>query len=231
MTSLHPQPAMHSVAHSARFSLRLALMATMAGVLGGCAIADKPVRAAVYDFGPGALSTRAADSAVPTLAPLSLAEVEANPALDSTAVVYRLAYSDVQQLHPYSQARWSMPPAQLLRQRLRAHLELQRAVLSPGEGVVLGSTAIGTEAAVRLLRVELEEFSQVFDSATQSHGLLRLRATVVRPTPAGEKLLAQRLFTLQHPAPSADAAGGVRALTAAVDAAAQELGQWLRQLP
>jgi cholesterol transport system auxiliary component len=54
---------------------------------------------------------------------------------------------------------------------------------------------------------------------------------VVLPTPAGEKLLAQRLFALQRPAPSADAAGGVRALTAAADAAVQELGQWLQQLP
>jgi len=228
MTSPRPPSAMHWIAHLVRLPVRLALVLTITGVLGGCAITDKPVRAAVYDFGPGA---RATETPAATLPPLTLAEVEANPALDSTAVVYRLAYSDVQQLRPYAQARWSMPPAQLMRQRLRAHLGQQRAVLSPGEGVVLGSKAASAEPGVRLLRVELEEFSQVFESAAESSGLLRLRATVVLPTPAGEKLLAQRLFALQRPAPSADAAGGVRALTAAADAAVQELGQWLQQLP
>lgn len=164
------------------------------------------------------------------MTPLALAEVEANPALDSTAVVYRLNYDNVQQLRPYAQARWSMPPAQLVRQRLRAHLSLQRVVLNPGEGVVAsGSTK--AEPGVRLLRVELEEFSQVFESTTHSVGLVRWRATLVQPTAAGEQLLAQREFTLQRPAPSQDAAGGVRALTLATDAAVQELSQWLRQLP
>ncbi|MEN9396653.1 MAG: hypothetical protein RLZ81_1183 [Pseudomonadota bacterium] len=231
MTSPRSPSAMRWMAHSVRRPMHLALVLTITGVLGGCAITDKPVRAAVYDFGPGTHGARATDTPAATLPPLTLAEVEASPALDSTAVVYRLAYSDVQQLRPYAQARWSMPPAQLVRQRLRAHLGQQRAVLSPGEGVLLGSKAASAEPGVRLLRLELEEFSQVFESAAESSGLLRLRATVVLPTPAGEKLLAQRLFALQRPAPSADAAGGVRALTAATDAAVQELGQWLQQLP
>jgi cholesterol transport system auxiliary component len=34
---------------------------------------------------------------------------------------------------------------------------------------------------------------------------------------------------VQRPAPSADAAGGVRALSAATDAAAEELVDWLAQ--
>jgi len=36
---------------------------------------------------------------------------------------------------------------------------------------------------------------------------------------------------VQRPATSADAAGGVRALTAATDAAIEELDQWLQQAP
>ena len=41
--------------------------------------------------------------------------------------------------------------------------------------------------------------------------------------------LAQRRFTAQRPAPSPDAPGGVRALTAATDAAVEEIAQWLKQ--
>jgi cholesterol transport system auxiliary component len=59
--------------------------------------------------------------------------------------------------------------------------------------------------------------------------MLRFRATLLENTGGGERLVAQRSFEVQRPAPSADAAGGVRALTAATDAAAQELAAWLRE--
>jgi cholesterol transport system auxiliary component len=80
-----------------------------------------------------------------------------------------------------------------------------------------------------ILRVELEEFSQVFASPTDSQGVLRLRCTLLQNTAGGERLVAQRSFNVQRPAPTADAAGGVRALGAATDAAAQEIAAWLRQ--
>jgi cholesterol transport system auxiliary component len=193
----------------------------LAGVivgLTGCALPDKPARTAVYDFGPGARAAQPANrmAALPAVA---VAEIEAAAALDSTAVLYRLAYADAQQLRPYAQARWSMTPAQLVRQRLREHLGQRRAVMNPGEGTVAAGT----------LRIELEEFSQLFETADKSVGLLRLRATVVQATAQGDRLVAQRSVVVQRPAPSADASGGVRALTAAADAAIEELDQWLQQ--
>ncbi|MDP1566493.1 MAG: ABC-type transport auxiliary lipoprotein family protein, partial [Polaromonas sp.] len=83
----------------------------------------------------------------------------------------------------------------------------------------------------RVLQLELDEFSHFFESPASSVGLIRLRATLVETTPSGEKLLAQRSVTVQRPAPSADAAGGVRALTAATDAAIEEIATWLQQTP
>ena len=231
-------------------TLFLAALA-LSGVLTGCsALPDKPTRATVYDFGPGAIAYSAANrlAPLPALAALALDEVQSSAALDSTAVLYRLAYADAQALKPYAQARWSMTPAQLLRQRLREHLGQRRAVLNAGEGsapVASGPTATasaivtatapgaagaGPAAVPMLLRVELEEFSQLFESPTASTGLLRLRATAVQASPQGEKLLGQRTFIVQRPAPSADAAGGVRALAAATDAAVQEIDLWLQQL-
>ena len=190
--------------------------------LTACALPSAPPRATVYDFGPGALSLAPTNRMAP-LPPLALAEVEANAALDSTAVLYRLAYTDALVLRPYAQARWSMAPAQLVRQRVREHLSLRRAVLNPGESAAAGTSPV-------MLRLELEEFSQLFESTTASTGLVRLRATVLQAAGAGEKLIGQKTFIVQSPAPSADAAGGARALTTATDAAVLELDQWLQQL-
>ena len=202
----------------------------------GCALPDKPTRAVMYDFGPGLLPDSKAPLAqagpgMPGKAalPLAIAEIAtAGGALENQAVLYRLGYTDAQQLRPYAQARWSMPPAQLVRQRLRERLSQNRVVLTAREGVALNRSQ---NASLPLLRLELEEFSQLFSTPADSVGLLRLHATLVDITPAGEKLVAQRSLVVQQPAPSADAAGGVRALTAATDAAIDQIDDWLRGLP
>lgn len=80
-----------------------------------------------------------------------------------------------------------------------------------------------------VLRVDLEEFSHVFTSATESVGLVRLRATLSEPAQTGETLLGQRVFIVQRPASSADAAGGTRALAEATHQVAQELARWVEQ--
>ena len=200
----------------------------VATALAGCAaLPSPPSRPVHYDFGPGAMAPAPSDRRAP-LPSLALADVEA-PGLaeGSTALLYRLAYADARQLRPYTQARWSQPPAQLVQQRLRDQLGQRRAVL----------TAMGGAAQARVggkwpavLRVDLEEFSQVFTSPTESAGLVRLRATLAEPAAAGEVLLGQRVFIVQRPAASADAAGGSRALAESTDQVAHELVQWLEQL-
>ena len=191
--------------------------------LTACAtLPEPPVRPVVYDFGPGMLATSGSNRLAP-LPPITLGEVDAPSSLDSTAVLYRLAFADVQQLRPYALARWSMPPAQLLRQRLRENLGQRRSVLNMGEG------GVSAAASAQLLRVELEEFSQLFEAAGKSTGLVRLRVTLWDQRGGTEQLRAQRSFVVQRPAASADATGGVRALTVAADAAIDELAQWLAQ--
>ena len=198
----------------------------------GCALPDKPMRATMYDFGPGPLSAPPTTRQAP-LAPLASLAIDeittSGGALDNMAVLYRLGYADAQQLRPYAQARWSMPPAQLVRQRLLSRLGQRRAVLNASSSVAL-NRAQGSTLPLRL-RIELEEFSQLFSAPEASAGLIRLRATLVDITPAGEKLLGQRSVVVQSPASSADAPGGVRALTAATDAAIEEIEQWLLQTP
>lgn len=207
-----------------RRTARLLWGLLLAACVAGCAFVDKPTRPMMYDFGPGRLGNPAT-SAADSLGILALADVEVASALDNTAVVYRLIYTDAQQLLPYAQARWSMAPAQLVRQRLREVLGQHRTVLSPGDGNVTGPKP------AHVLRVELEEFSQLFDAPGRSFGLVRLRATLVQGLPGGDRLLGQRSFVVQRPAPSPDAAGGVHALTVATNTAVEEIEQWLSQFP
>jgi len=213
--------AMKSVAVHAHSTRARALFVCMTLALGACSPLQPHPRALVYDFGPGPVASSPSNRMAP-LPALVLAEVDANAALDSTAVLYRLAYSDAQQLRPYAQARWSMAPAQLLRQRLREHLGQRRAVLNAAQGMVVPPAALS-------LHLELDEFSQLFESAERSSGLVRLRATVGQAASGMERLVAQRSFVVQRPASTADAAGGVRALTSAADAVIDEIAVWLER--
>ena len=224
--------AMNSIATSARryCAKRVFCLISVLALATGCSVIDKPTRATTYDFGPGELSTQAlASPPVPALSPLAIADIATSGgALENQAVLYRLGYVDAQQLRPYSQARWTMPPAQLVRQRMRDRLSQQRVVLNAREGVALNRSQT---ASLPMLRLELEEFSQLFSAPDASVGLIRLHATLVEITPAGERLVGQRSIVVQRPASSADAPGGVRALTEATDAAIDEIEQWLLQTP
>jgi cholesterol transport system auxiliary component len=203
---------------------------TAALLAAGCgALPDKPARAALFDFGPGATSTPAPPAAgTPALPPISLVDVDANPRLDGTQMLYRFTYADANELRPYGQSRWSLAPAQLLRQRLREGLAASHTVLGPEESATM-ARALGRQPDT--LRVSLEEFSQVFEAPNQSVGLIRVSATLTRNGAGGDRVLAQRVFAVQRPAPSADAAGGVKALIAASDAVVAEIVAWIGQQP
>ena len=214
--------------------MRNVITLTAVCILAACATPQAPVAKAVYDLGlpaarlpaPGASSTFAAPAATSmpaasaSAAPakgslvLVLSDLVSPTALDSTALVYRLAYADVQQLRAYSLARWSMPPAQLVQLRLRNALGARGPVLGVADGV-----------ASWRLQVELDEFSQVFESPGSSAGVVRLRATLLHK----EQWVGQQVFSASANASAQDAAGGVRALTAATDDAVAQMDGWVAQ--
>jgi cholesterol transport system auxiliary component len=81
--------------------------------------------------------------------------------------------------------------------------------------------ADGTRASYAL-RIELDEFNQVFDAPGKSRAVVRLRATLLGKT----SLIAQRSFSAEREAASPDAEGGVRALIAASDEVLDQLVTW-----
>ena len=193
--------------------------------LAGCSSLPRPPQAVTrYDLGtPAAL---AAPPAV-ALQAVALGPVQAPLLADgSTLVHYRLAYADAQVLRAYTQARWSVPPAQMVQQRLREHLtQGGRVVLSAAPGEALPSVQ---GLRVPVLRLALEEFSHVFTTAQDSVGWVRVRATLVDPAPQGDVLLAQRVLEVRQPASAPNAAAGVQALAQGVDVLGGALTQWLQ---
>ena len=83
--------------------VRLASVLLLLAAVAGCATPDKPSRATLYDFGPGAVQEPMQGAPQgSTLSPLVLADIEASAALDGGAVLYRLGYADAHQLRPLS---------------------------------------------------------------------------------------------------------------------------------
>jgi hypothetical protein len=118
---------------------------------------------------------------------------------------YRLAYQNPARVFAYTESRWAAPPEKLLARRLEQRL------LSAGPGQCT-------------LRVTLETFDQVFDKPDSSRGVVRLLATL---SLAGVRSPAvQTSVATEHAAQSADARGGVAALTTATDNAIAQLLVW-----
>lgn len=195
-------------------NLRSLLVLSALLSLGACA--SKPPAPAVYDFGP--LPPAATGTAATLPVALVVADVNGPASLDSNRMVYRLLYADAQQARLYAHNNWNSTPLQLMSQRLKARIAQA--------GVKVLAT---TDAAVGLplLRLEADDFSQHFDSATHSTGQVALRASLFR----NHQLVDQRIFARGTDAPSADAAGGARALAASTDAIAADIVAWLAALP
>lgn len=172
-------------------------------LLGACSVGpEKKDAAATYDLG-GLPPPAAAQSRIK--ASVLVHAVAAPSWLESYAIVYRLNYQDGARQLTYANSRWAAPAAALLTQRLRAQL----AAASDGGILSIADSASADYA----LRIELEDFSQVFDTADASRAVVVARASLVNV--ARRTLQAQKTFRIEKPAPSANAEGGVRALSVA----------------
>lgn len=178
-------------------------------LLGGCSIgARNAPPAVVYDFGLPA-QRLSADHDWSGL----VLDVRSPSWFDSLNVDYRLAYSDPLNRREYADSRWAGTPGVLLAQRLTQQLGT--------------ASAGGGAAAACVLRVEVQEFSQVFDSPQNSRALLQAG---VRLIDGKRQLLAERQLLVDRPAASADAPGGVNALVAASSGFGEQLADWLADL-
>ena len=174
----------------------------LALTLGACTGLDlRPAPMALYDLGV------TPSQSLPTgLAPAQV-RLRAAPWLSATAMHYRLSWLDPSRRRAYAESRWVSAPADML------GLALDRGL------------AVGAGGLHCRVRVELDEFVQVFDSSTQSHVQLIVRVTLLPARSAAA--LARTEFRITETAPSADAAGGVSAHRSAAQRLVNEISTWL----
>lgn len=179
-------------------------------VLVGCFSAGKrgsDTPLVIYDFGPPSSGIMVP----PRLQPVAL-EVRAPLWFDALGIDYRLAYVDAARLREYARARWAGPPAQMIQQRLSQQL---------------GYAMAGQGQTRCLIRIEIAEFSQVFATPESSRGVLQGRILLLD---RARRQLAEQALNVEKPAASADARGGVGALTATVGQLSENLAAWEKQL-
>ncbi|HKX53607.1 MAG TPA: ABC-type transport auxiliary lipoprotein family protein [Nitrosospira sp.] len=199
------------------------VLAVAIAAMGACAAIRNPVPVAVYDFGlqsfPMQLNAADARGNKQLRTSLLVADAVAPGWLDSTAIHYRLAYDDPTRFLAYRSSRWASTPAKLLTQRVRTRIAAvnEQGVMNTGEGTRADYT----------LRLDLEEFAQVFDTPSRSNAIVRLRASLVDR--ATRYVISQRSFGVELAAPTANAAGAVKALTEASDQLIESLIGWLEQ--
>lgn len=190
-------------------SVYVALVLACAGC-GGISPSSSSSDAVQYDFG----SMPAGKPVQGLSQSLVVYDVNAPGWLDSPFIYYRLAYQDAARPQAYADSRWVGSPADLIGGRIRARLA------AAGKGGVV-HPADSTRASYAL-RVELDEFIQVFDAPGKSRAVVRLRASVL----GKNALIAQKSFGVERAAATPDAEGGVRALIAASDEALDQLVTW-----
>jgi cholesterol transport system auxiliary component len=188
-------------------------------VLAGCA-SHKGAADTVFDFGAAAprasASASIANTALPARA-LVVTDATGSAALENERMLYRLNYADALQARAYANSKWSTSPLEMVTQRIKTRLAQTGAkVLQPTDA----------STGVPILRIEVDDFIHAFSSASQSDGQVIVRASLFQ----GHALVDQQTFSRRTPAPSADAAGGARALAGSTDAVADDIAAWLARL-
>jgi cholesterol transport system auxiliary component len=177
-------------------SFRLWLRTLALGlVAAGCSlIPARPPPAALHDFGP----PPAREASLPWAA----VTVDAPDWLNDDHIHYRFLYADPTQLRSYATVRWVAPLPALLTQRLTS---------ADGHGRYR-------------LRIQLQEFEQVFDRPGHARVVISFRANA--QVTAGNQELAEKVFRLSIATSSADATGAVEGFAAVVDRAITALRDW-----
>jgi cholesterol transport system auxiliary component len=151
-------------------------------------------------------------------ATIAVPPIQAPRWLRTTALVYRLDYEAPDSPRAYALSQWTAPPSELLTLRLREQIS------AVNDGFTLARLPEDSDGY--RLEVSLESFAQVFPSPGRSLCVVTLTATVVQ---RDDRVLAEKTFRAERPAPRANAAGAVEGLVDASDLDFRQILTWLRE--
>jgi len=167
-----------------------------------------------YDLGVEPVSLPSA----PVLSCVIVVHEPTAPAwLDGRGIHYRLGYDEPAQIHQYAGSQWALSPVQLLGDRLRRRM----TSITKGGGVI---PDFGIEADF-WLRIHIEDFSQLFDAPQASRGVVKVSVVLLKGR--RRSFVTQASFERAVSALTADARGGVAALTVASDQLTDDVIAWI----
>lgn len=168
-------------------------------VLPGCSVwPDAPEPAALHDLGPYRPKRDAF--------PWSQAILTNPDWLKDTGIDYRLLYARPTERRSYTRDRWVAPPGALLQQHLNN----------------------GLDPSGPRLRIELQDFEQIFDRADSARVVMVVQAIAEASQPDTKP--ASQAFRFEASASSPDAAGALQAFPELIRKAEDEMADWVRQL-
>lgn len=197
--------------------MRKISVALLAILLTGCTLTPKtPSSISVYDL--GSPSTIVPRYSLSSQATIQITDIAAPVWLDTQSIHYRLAYHDPARIYTYADSRWNAPPAELLTERLRQYFATKNI-----DRHHQNDTPVNY-----LLKIDLGEFTQIFNTPDNSQAVVQLRASLYEPT--SRLPIAHRSFLGRQETQTADAAGAVTAFIQVSDNLLNELVQWLSDI-
>lgn len=190
-------------------------------VIAACAT-QAPEPPTKYRLAVGQVEAEAGQGPEGSRPPLRVARVEGPSWARKRTMYYQLGFRTPAVLGWYGRSRWAEPPTVMLGRAVRSGLAASgrwRAILDADDRA---------RAPLRL-HVELRRFMQVFPEPDRVFG--RLRARVVLLEEETGRLAGQRTFSYRVAGPSADAPGGVQALSEAATRFCEDLLSWLVERP
>jgi len=133
------------------------------------------------------------------------------------SMYYSLQYRSPVHVARYSQARWAAPPGRMIGRTVKAWLAKSRHW-----GAVLGPDEAGT--ADYVLRLEVQEFMQVFPAPKESRAVLAVQAGLQGP---GGTEPRQRRFSYHRVTPRADAGAAAEGQNRNLERLCRDLERWL----
>lgn len=184
-----------------RHLYHLLVLSLLTGSLVACVGGKPKPGPAVYDFGLASTAEKPAMLDVT----VQVEEVTAAESLNSNHMRYRLNYQNPARVFSYTESRWAALPSELLSAKIRGASRL-------------------AGAANCSLKLQLEAFDQVFNSESDSLGIVRLSASLSNSRT--QKTIAETQFEETAAAPTPDAKGGVIALNGTSSAAITKALNW-----